>query len=153
MTRIATALLAVALAAGPAGCFVTDARQTLLHLDGRTLVVEGRRDVCLRAVDDDSGEVLEEACDIVEDPLGMSEYAVFDAPDGGSVLVGIAPVDVTEVVVTADGREVAAELVGTDLVAALYLARLPAGVTQVTVVGRTAGGEPVDDPVEVDLPR
>ena len=152
MRPLALALVSMLVVLGASGCFVVDARQTLRHLDdGRTLVAEGRREICLRVVDDASGDVVEEDCDLAEDPLGMDEYSVFDAP-GGHLLVGVAPVDVTEVVVTVDGRERDAEEIDSDLVTRFYLIELPAEATAVTVSGRTETGDQVADPVEVELP-
>lgn len=141
-------LLAVVLALS--GCGFLDARQTLRHLDdGRTVFAEGRRDICLR-VEDPEGEVVDEDCDIVEDPLGMDQYSLFDL-EGGTLLVGVAPVDVVEVVATVDGRERKADLVDTDLATGFYLLELPADASDVTIEGRTAEAELVDDPVEVEL--
>lgn len=148
MTRSLHVLLVVTLAL--AGCGFLDARQTLRHLDdGRTLFVEGRRDICLR-IEDAAGDVVDEDCTIAEDPLGMDQYSLFDLEEG-TLLVGVAPVDVAEVVVTIDGQEREAELVDTDLATGFYLLELPAGASEVSIEGRTEDGAPVDDPVRVEL--
>lgn len=152
MRCLLVVLSTVALLVGAVGCSVVDARQTLLHLeDGRTLFAEGRRDVCLR-IEDPDGEVVDEDCQFEENPLGMAEYGLFATP-GGTLLVGIAPVDVAEVAVDVDGRELEAELIESDLTTGFYLVELPADAQRATVVGRTAAGDPVDDPVPVELPR
>lgn len=150
MNRPGRALAYLLAALLLSGCFVTDARQTLRHLDdGTTLVAEGRRDVCLRIVDDASGETVAEDCDITENALEMDEYVLFDRPDG-SLLVGVAPVDVEEVTVTlSSGERVEAELVESDLTTGFYLAELPPDPGTVEVVGRTADGDPVGEPLRI----
>lgn len=148
MTRSLHVLLVLALSL--AGCGLLDARQTLRHLDdGRTLFAEGRRDICLR-IEDAAGEVVDEDCDVAEDPLGMDQYSLFDVEEG-TLLVGVAPVDVVEVLVTVDGREHEAELVDTDLATGFYLLELPVDASEVSIEGRTDDGGSVDDPVRVEL--
>lgn len=147
MTGSIHVLLVVVLAL--AGCGLLDARQTLRHLDdGRTLFAEGRRDICLR-IEDPAGDVVDEDCDIAEDPLGMDQYSLFEVEEG-TLLVGVAPVDVVEVLVTVDGREHEAELVDTDLATGFYLLELPREASQVSIEGRTGDGDLVDDPVRVE---
>lgn len=149
MARGGIALL-LAVTVVLSGCGFLDARQTLRHLDdGRTVFAEGRRDICLR-VEDPGGEVVDEDCDIVEDPLGMDQYSLF-ALEEGTLLIGVAPVDVVEVVATVDGQQREADLVDTDLATGFYLLELPAEASDVTIEGRTAEGELIDDAVEVDL--
>lgn len=141
-------LLALGLAAALPGCGLLDARQTLVHLeDGRTLFAEGRRDICLR-IESADGEIVDEECDLAEDALGMSEHTLFDLPDG-RLLVGVAPVDVREVVVTIDDREQVVETIESDLTTGFYLLELPAGVETVTVAGLDEAGEEVAAPVQV----
>ena len=147
MTR---AVLLLALVVSLAACGLVDARQTLRHLDdGRTVFAEGRRDICLR-IEDGDGQVVDEDCEIVEDPLGMEQYTVFGLQEG-ALLVGVAPVDVVEVTATVDGREREAELVDTDLATGFYLLEIPAGASDVRIEGRTENGDAVGDPVQVQL--
>ena len=151
MRWLALVLASLLVVAGTSGCFVVDARQTLRHLeDGRTLVAEGRREICLRIVDDASGDLVEEDCDLDEDPLDLGEYAVFPT-SRGSMLVGVAPVDAAQITVTTSGgQELDVELVESDLTTGFYLADLPGDLEGgVTVTGATAEGDRIGEPLEI----
>lgn len=135
-----------------AGCGLTSPRQTLADLDdGRSVFAEGRREVCLR-IESPDDEVLDEVCDLVEDPLGMTEYAAFGDAERGAVLVGVVPLDVAEVVIGVDGREEVIDPIASDLTTGFFLVELPPGATQVQVTGRNEAGEPVDEPLVVEVP-
>lgn len=147
MTRSGALLFAMLLA----GCGLTSPRQTLVDLgDGRSVFAEGRPEVCL-SVESPDDEVLSSVCDLVEDPLGMTEYAAFGA-DGGAVVVGIVPLDVTEVTVRADGEELPAETIASDLTTGFFVVEVPDGISTVEVVGYDEEGEPVDAPLTVEVP-
>lgn len=134
-----------------AGCGLTSPRQTIADLDdGRSVFAEGRPQVCLR-IESPDDEVLASVCDLVEDPLGMTEYAAFGGGEA-VVLVGIVPLDVVAIDVVVDGAEQQVATIPSDLTTGFFLVELPPEARDVEVIGRDESGDAVDGPLSVELP-